>query len=126
LIPLLSLTSLQACLKIFKPHWSIMMHDGEDKWYATRMALRIMNVIHWKKKTRGTTPWFLFDEKNMTPYLWHFVAKKKGTKAPLCYKKKEELDSFLLKKGSLVLFFCKTKKRTCKKKEWCSSLLQKI
>lgn len=86
------------------------MHDGEDKWYATRMASRIMNMKHWKKKTRGTTPWFLFDEKNMTPYLWHFVAEKKGTKAPLCCKKKEELDSFLLKKGSPVLFFCKTKK----------------
>jgi len=46
-----------------------MMHDGEDKWYATRMALRIMNMKHCKKKTRGTKGWFLFDEKNITPYL---------------------------------------------------------
>jgi hypothetical protein len=29
-----------------------MMHDGEDKYYATRMASRTMNMKHCKKKAR--------------------------------------------------------------------------
>jgi hypothetical protein len=72
-----------------------MMHDGEDKSYATRMALRTMNMKHCKKKTRGAKGWLLFVAKNKTTLLATFYCKKKkGTKAPICYKKKRSLIPF--------------------------------
>jgi hypothetical protein len=49
------------------------------------------------------------------PYWQHFIAKKKRNQGSSFALKKKELDSFLLKKGNLVLFFCKTKKKNCKK-----------
>ncbi len=58
-----------------------MMHDGEDKWYATRMALRTMNIKHCKKKTRGAGGWLFFVAKNLIGNI--LLQKKKGTKAPL-------------------------------------------